>query len=159
MLKLFLKLLSTYFNINKLLINPSKTQVLCVSKPNQEEQIRNIEFNLDSSQIKPSQQIRILGFHFNSKFTHETEINLLLSQLYYKYHQLLQLKQYMDFKTKVNLCNSLILSKLRYFLPFYTNAPNYQVNKFHKLLMKLARFCLGHYGFKISVKKILQRCN
>ena len=24
--------------------------------------------------------------------------------------------------------------------------------------MKLARFCLGHYGFKMSINKILQRC-
>ena len=54
--------------------------------------------------------------------------------------------------------NALVLSRISYMLPTYSNCTNVQLDKLHKLLMKAACYAIGNYCFKKSTGFILSSC-
>ena len=81
------------------------------------------------------------------------------ANLHNKLHNINKLNKYTNFKTRLSFINGYIIGKLQYMLPLYMNANQNNINKLHKVLMRAARTALGHYGLKLSITQILDKCN
>ena len=55
-----------------------------------------------------------------------------------------------NFHTRKVFVKSLILGKLLYTIPLYTQVTNKQLSKIHKVIMSAARVIIGSYCFKKS---------
>ena len=89
----------------------------------------------------------------------EYEINQLFSKANYRLFECSKVKQFTNFQTRLQIVNAVVISKISYMLPLYSNCSRDQLNKLNKLIMKAARFAIGNYCFKRSISFILNACS
>ena len=77
----YFKLLEIYYNSQKLKINTDKTQLLVCSMPRFMNQIENMEIQTPdhTDNVKPQEQIKILGYLFNGRGNIDNQVNKLKS--------------------------------------------------------------------------------
>ena len=158
-LESYYKLLHNFYNINKLKINPDKTNLLLIFKDKYKQSLKNFHFVAEKYKIYSKNTLKILGFYIQSDLKYDTEINKLVSTLHNRINTIRQVNSYTDFKTRLKFLNANVISKLNYMLPFYSSINNDQLNKLHKVIMTSARMAIGNYCFKVKCNKILGRCN
>ena len=61
-----------------------------------------------------------------------------MSLLHNRVYNINKLKQFTNFHTRLQFMNAYVIGKLRYMLPLYTQANNENINKIHKMIMRLA---------------------
>jgi len=120
---------------------------------------KNFQFKAQNYIIKRSDTIKILGTYIQKDLRLDREIMNLSSQLHNRIFNLRKIQKYTDFQTRLSFINSFVIGKLNYMLPLYTNAPNYLINKLHKVIMTGARAAIGNYCFRKSFNYILEKCN
>ena len=152
----YYRLLQSYYNINKLKINPDKNKFIIIYNKKLENIFKNFTFRADKYVINRSNVIKILGTYVQSDLKFDKEISQLCSNLHNRVHNLRLIKQYTDFKTRLSFLNSFVIGKLNYMLPLYMNAPQFLVNKLHKVVMTSARLAIGSFCFKKSTEYILK---
>ena len=158
-LESYYKLLHNFYNINKLKINPDKTNLLLIFKDKYRQTLKNFYFMADNYKIYSKNTIKILGFYIQSDLKYKTEINKLVSTLHNRINTIRQINKYTDFKTRLKFLNANVISKLNYMLPFYSSLTIEQTNKLHKVIMTSARMAIGNYCYRVECNKILGRCN
>ena len=132
-LESYYKLLHNYYNINKLKINPDKTNLLLIYKDKYRQTLNNFHFKAEQYKIFSINTIKILGFYIQSDMKLDTEINRLVSTLHNRIKTIRQIKKYTDFQTQLRFLNANVLSKLNYMLPFYSFLNDELVHKLHKV--------------------------
>ena len=98
----YYKLIHNFYNINKLKINPDKTNLLLIYKD------------------KYTQSLN-LGFYIQSDLKLDNEIDKLVSALHNRINTKRQISRYTDFKIRLKFLNANVMSKINYMLPFYSN--------------------------------------
>ena len=93
-------------------------------------------------------KIKILGTWIQKDLNLDTEINNLSSSLHNRINNVQKIKQFTDFKSRLNFLNAYVIGKLIYMLPIYNSAPEYLKNKLHKIIMTAARTAIGDYCYK-----------
>ena len=109
--------------------------------------------------IKNKTFIKILGFTIRNNLDLTTQIGNVCSNLHYWLHNIKQLTNITNMKTRLVFIKSLVLGKLLYAIPLYTQVTLKQLNMIHKVIMTSARVSIGSYCFKKSTKYILEKCN
>ena len=74
----YFKLLEIYYNSQKLKINTDKTQLMVCTMPRFMNQIENIEIETPeyTDNVKPQEQIKILGYLFNTRRNIDNQVKL-----------------------------------------------------------------------------------
>ena len=155
----FYTLLDCYYNMNKLQINPDKTNLVISCKNKLRQYCKNVSFWADTYEIKQKEKIKILGAYIQFNLSYDSHINYIVSKMSNRLNQLNNIKMYTSFKVRLSIINSMVIGVLLYILPLHLNCTNIQIKKLHKIVMRSAKLALGSACFKISNVKILQRCN
>ena len=151
-------MLHSYYSINKLKINPDQTHFLiCASKIIQIN-LKNLTLQAKNYVIKQSNVIKILGSYIRKDLKLDTEIGNIASNLHYKINQLRNIQHLTNFNTRLAFLNATVIGKLNYLLPLYLHGTKENILKLHKIIMASARLAIGHYGCKLNITKILDKC-
>ena len=112
-------LLSSFYFSNKLKINHDKTQMLISCKNKFGNATKNFTFNAGEFFINQSDYTTILGYKISNNLTSERLINFTTSSCYFKLKCIRQIANVINFKTRLQLANSVIIGFTNYSLPFF----------------------------------------
>ena len=157
-LETYFNLLSCFYNSNNLKINSDKTKLLLIHPPKLNPTLCNFSFKANNYFIQRTKKLKILGTFLSDTLSLEYKINQIVSQITHKIFECSKVKAYTNFKTRLQMMNALVISRISYMLPTYSNCNQCQINKLHKLIMKAARFTIGNYCFKKTTSFILNKC-
>ena len=113
----FYFLLQKFYNSNKLKINPDKTEILVTCKQRLCTDTDKITFNADGYKVLQSDHVKILGYIIQKNLQNDKQINNMIKNCYFKLHNLYQIKHLINFKTRLQLANSIVIDIINYGLP------------------------------------------
>ena len=99
-----------------------------------------------------------MGFILRNNLNYDTQIGTLCASLHHRIFSIKNITKFTDFKTRLIFIKSLVIGKLIYCLPIYSQLTEGQISKLHKVIMTAARCSIGSYCFKKSKKYILDKC-
>merc|ERR1712105_226449 len=102
--------------------------------------------------------IKILGITLRNNLSMETQIGTLCANLHSRIHTIRQITTFTTFHTRLQLIKSIVIGKLTYALPTYTQITDKQNIRIHRVIMAAARTIIGNYCFKKSINYILDKC-
>ena len=144
-----------FYNTSKLKLNPSKTKYLINCKKSQKDKIKDFKLTLNNENIYPEGNVRILGVLFSNDNTYTVYCNDLISQINYRFINMLKVKSLTNPQTRIKFANAFLLGKLNYALILFYNCKKSDLKKLHSLYMKIARSCHQVYPYKKTNKKVL----
>ena len=78
----------------------------------------------------------------------DKEIGKLSSQLHNRIHNIRQITKFTTFTTRLKFLNGLVLGKLIYMIPLYSNIDLVNSNRLHKIITTTSRAAIGSYCYK-----------
>ena len=154
-LEQYYKLISSYYNINKLKLNNDKNKLMIINKPRLNKVLKKFSFKAGNETVTKTSKIKISGSWIQDDLKMDAEVNKLSGILHNRINNIRKISKYTDFKSRLSFMNAYVLGKLNYMLPLYNNLPGYLVRKLHKIIMTSARVIIGNYCFKKSNLYIL----
>ena len=113
----------SWFCINRLSVNPSKTEYLLIGMPQQRAKIVNSSISFRNLALVPSQSARNLGVTFDSSLDFKDHISSVCRSYSYHIRQLRQIRTSLDENSAIILANSLVQSKVDYCNSLYSGLP------------------------------------
>ena len=92
----------------------------------------------------------------NPQLNNEAEINNLIKNLEYRTSVIRRIKNFTSLVTRKKIANAVILGKLNYMMPTYTNITKIQRQKIHVTMMKAARATIGLPCYRWTTQRILE---
>lgn len=138
--------INTWANSFGLLVNPHKSKAIILGSRQMLQKIDNstlppIVYN--GTHIPFSSNVTNLGVIFSSDLSWERHINFISKKMYYTFHSLNLLKNFLPIKTKITLVQTLILPILDYADTCFLDATEVLLNKLERLLNSCIRFIFG----------------
>ena len=125
---------------NLLILNPSKTESILISQPQQLSKIHSPSLSLPLAQsILPCSSARNLGFVFDSSFSFSQQISKLSSSCHYHIRDLRRIRNSLDHKTAATITTSLVHFSLDYYNSLYYSLPASQLHRLQLIQNALAR--------------------
>ena len=135
-------------NLNKLLLNPSKTEFLLIGTKQQRLKFSDLtNLSLSNDIIPVSSSARNLGFIFDSDMSFSDQINSLSKSCHFHIRDIRRIRHLLPLSAATALANSLISSKLDYCnsLLWHLTSKSQQTSTHSKLIGTR-----HHKHFKIS---------
>ena len=127
----------------KLKLNSDKTEcILFDSNSNQNQSISHINLN-DSTSITLSDQVRNLGFVFDSKLKMETQINKVKGKAIANLKNIAQISKYLDRNSRLKLVYGLVLSHIDFCNSLYAHLPNCLLRSLQTIINSATRLIVG----------------
>src|SRR6188508_3551724 len=104
--------------INRLTVNPAKTEFLLIGTHQQRSKIINSSISFNGVPISPSPHARNLGVEFDSNLSYTHHITNICRCSFYQIRQLRQIRSSLDTNSAVLLANALVSNKLDYCCSF-----------------------------------------
>ena len=139
---------TTWFKINKLLVNFDKTHFVPFQNRsiNIGAAVENIVINIDSHTLNKSDNVNFLGIHIDKYLHWKTHIDYVNNKVSKCIGILHKLKYYLPLVALRTLYNSLVLPYLSYCIPVWGNCNQSNMNALFILQTKAVRICTGsHY--------------
>ncbi|XP_075150380.1 uncharacterized protein LOC142224489 [Haematobia irritans] len=98
--------------------------------------------------LNEANSLRILGLHINKRYSWSTHIDKLIGSLqkHLNIIKCLACKSYnCSTDTLISIVNALILSRIRFTLPFYGSSPKSYLNKINTVINSALRLCFGAF--------------
>lgn len=101
---------------NALVLNPTKSKFMILGSQKQTERIHNCNPKLQilGSDVECVKQARNLGILFDDRLRFENHVLSLVKSCFYRLKILYKIRNYLSEKSRIALCESLILSVLNY---------------------------------------------
>jgi hypothetical protein len=154
----YYKLFHNYYNINKLKINPDKTNLIINYLPKYNNNFLNFHFFASNYKISPKNIVKILGTYLRSDLKLDSQVGKLTGELHSRIFEVRKLTKYTNFATRLKFINAFVVGKLIYCLPLYMHTTELLKQKLHKVQMSAARCVIGSFCYKKSIKYILNKC-
>jgi len=154
----FYRLLHSYYNINKLKVNSDKTKLMIGYKNKHKKELENFYFFANNDKIINQKSMKILGFTLRYDNNMDTQIGKTCANLHYRLNNIRKLNVYTSFSSRIVFVKSLVIGKLIYAMPLYTQITKKQLSMIHKVIMTSGRIIIGNYCFKQSIRYILNKC-
>ena len=107
-------------NLNKLLLNPSKTEFLLIGTKQQRLKFSDLTNLYLSNDIPVSSSARNLGFIFDSDMSFSDQINSVSKSCHFHIRDIRRIRHLLPLSTATALANSLVSSKLDYCNSLYS---------------------------------------
>ena len=130
----------SWMNLNKLLLNPSKTEFLLIGTKQQRlkfSDLTNLSLSNDIIQSVPLP--RNLGFIFDSDMSFSDQINSVSKSCHFHIRDIRRIRHLLPLSTATALANSLVSSKLDYCNSLYSGISQTNLNKLQRIQNSLAR--------------------
>ena len=125
----------SWMNLNKLLLNPSKTEFLLIGTKQQHLKFSDLtNLSLSNDIIPVSSSARNLGFIFDSDMSFSDQIHSLSKSCHFR-----RIRHLLPLSAATALANSLVSSKLDYCNSLYSGISQANLNKLQRIQNSLAR--------------------
>lgn len=153
----YFKLLECYYNLNKLKLNPDKSKLMIVCKPQVRRDVENIKLVTSDHVIKQVTKIKALGIFITNGLSNQAMVNNIISKVNFRLSVLRGIFTFCNVRTKTILMNSLVISIFRYCCPLLINSNINLISKLQMQLLKCTRYILGFPSFKMSMMSIMNK--
>ena len=131
---------------------------MITAKPKHRNKFIDFNFTANTDIIHNKPTIKILGITLRNNLSMETQIGTLCANLHSRIHTIRQITPFTTFHTRLQLIKSIVIGKLTYALPTYTQITDKLNIRIHRVIMAAARTIIGNYCFKKSINYILDKC-
>ena len=139
----------SWMNLNKLLLNPSKTEFLLIGTKQQRLKFSDLtNLSLSNDIIPVSSSARNLGFIFDSDMSFSDQINSASKSCHFHIRDIRRIRHLLPLSTATALANSLVSSKLDYCNSLYSGISQTNLNKLQSH-SKFIGTC--HYKYKFQI--------
>jgi len=132
----------SWLSLNRLTVNPAKTEFLLIGTKQQRSKITNSSISFLGVPISPSPHARNLGVEFDSDLSYSQHISNICRSSYYQIRQFRQIRSSLDTNSAKLLANALVSSKLDYCNSLFYNLPSTSINRLQHVQNSLARFVI-----------------
>ena len=106
------KTVISWFQSNKMILNPGKFQGIIIDK---KKQNHNAEYiSIDQKNIKTSSSVKLLGVHIDDKLNFNLHITKIFRSAANQLHTLINLWMFLNFEEKKTLIDSYFYSNFNY---------------------------------------------
>ena len=164
------QVMSTYLTENRLCINTDKTHMMVLCTEQKRRHIDTTSVTLDTGQeiIHPTPVELLLGYRVHQNLGFENFLisgkDSVINSLTKRIGALKSIAKVSNFKTRLSVCSSLVISKILYMLPLYGGAPGYMLDAIQKKQCEAMRLVTRRKwevkGRKMtSTRELLMQCN
>jgi hypothetical protein len=146
----------SWFCINKLSVNPSKTEYLLIGTSQQRSKIINSSLFFRNLDLCPTDSARNLGVIFDSSLNFKKQISAVCRSSFFHIRQIRQIRSCLDRNSAVILGNSLVHSKLDYCNSLYYGLPSSSTMRLQIVQNSLARVVSNTTKFRSHTKSLLK---
>merc|ERR1711873_185076 len=114
----YFKLIESFYAINRLKLNPDKSRLMVVCRPNRREEIRNFVLRAGDYIIEQKEKIKVLGVFFTSGLSNHANISNIISKVNYRMYTMREAFSFSNKQSKIIFLKSMILSIIRYCSPY-----------------------------------------
>ena len=130
----------SWMNLNKLLLNPSKTEFLLIGTKQQRLKFSDLtNLSLSNDIIPVSSSARNLGFIFDSDMSFSDQIKSVSKSCHFHIRDIRRIRHLLPLSAATALANSLVSSKLDYCNSLYSGISQVNLNKLQRIQNSLAR--------------------
>ena len=104
----FFKVLQYFYFVMKLKINPDKTNIMIICRPNKDKH-RNIKLKTITEEIMPKKQIKVLGWTINERLSMDTHANNVLRNINHGLSKVTTISKYMSQKQELSMQTAICL--------------------------------------------------
>merc|ERR1712240_391637 len=79
--KSYFKLIEGFYAVNRLKLNPDKTRLMVVCKPNRRVEVKNFVLRAGDYIIGQKDKIKVLGVFFSSGLTNQVNVSNIISKV------------------------------------------------------------------------------
>ena len=151
----YFKLIECFYTINKLKLNPDKTRLMVVCRPNRRDEVKNFVLKAGDYIIEQKDKIKVLGIFFTSGLTNHVNISNIISKVNFRMYSMREAFNFSSKNSKIIFFKSMVLSVIRYCSPILVDSDAKLIDKLQTLLMKCTRPILGFQSFKMSTLQIM----
>ena len=164
------QIMSEYLTENRLCINSDKTHmmVLCTEQKRRHIDTQSVILNTGSELIHPTPVELLLGFQVDQNLGFSNFLisgkDSVINSLGKRIGALKSIAKVANFKTRLSVCSSLVISRILYMLPLYGGAPEYMLEALQKKQCEAMRIVTRRkwevLGRRMtSTKELLRQCN
>ena len=128
-----------WFSVNRLCLNPSKTEYLLIGTPQQRSKVVSPTLAFQHNSLTPNPHARNLGVILDPDFSFKNHISSLCSSSFYYIRLFRQLRSSLDHSSALLLANSLVSMKLDYCNSLLYGLPKTSLNRLQRVQNSLAR--------------------
>jgi hypothetical protein len=132
----------SWLTLNRLSVNPSKTEYLLIGTPQQRSKVINSSVSFHGMILTPASHSRNLGVEFDSDLSFQHHISNVCRSSFFQIRQLRQIRPSLDSNSAIILANALVSSKLDYCNSLLYNLPNNSLDRLQRVQNSLARFVI-----------------
>merc|ERR1712115_342707 len=143
------------YTINRLKLNPDKSRVMVVCRPNRREETKNFVMRAGEYIIEQKDKIKVLGVYFTSGLSNHVNISNIISKVNFRLNTMREAFKFSNKNTKIIFLNSMVISIFRYCSPILIDSEVKMIDKLQTLIMKCTRPILGIKSFKMSTLQIM----
>ena len=132
--------IQNFMFINKLKLNPDKTEFnLIGSKNNRKQLILHFPINILGNQVSPAQSVKNLKVVHDSNFTFSDHLSQVIKSTRVHVTDLYRLRPLLDLKTSVILADALVSSRLDYCNSLFLLLTDFELRKLQLVQNSLCR--------------------
>ena len=129
----------SWLTLNRLSVNPDKTEYLLIGTYQQRSKIVDSTVSFCGKPLTPSSHARNLGVVLESDLSLDRHISNVCRSSYHHIRQLRQVRSSLDRNSSILLANALVSSKLDYCNSLFYNLPNNSLGRLQRVQNSLAR--------------------
>src|SRR4029077_18762150 len=129
----------SWLTLNRLSLNPGKTEYLLIGTPQQRSKVINSSLSFSGASLLPSSHVRNLWVEFDSDLSLNQHISNICRSSFHLIRHLRQIRSSLDLNSSILLANALVSSKLDYCNSLLYNLPDSSINRLQRVQNSLAR--------------------
>ena len=134
-----LDVIHSWLSLNRLTVNPAKTEFLLIGTHQQRSKIINSSISFNGVPISPSPHARNLGVEFDSDLSYTHHISNICRSSFFQIRQIRQIRPSLDTNSAKLLANALVSTKLDYCNSLFYNLPSTSIDRLQHVQNSLAR--------------------
>ena len=129
----------SWLTLNRLSVNPNKTEYLLIGTQQQRSKITDSSLSFHGTALVPVSSARNLGVVFESDLSFDQHISNVCRSSFYHIRQLRQIRPSLDLNSSIQLANALVSSKLDYCNSLFYGLPDTSIKRLQRVQNSLAR--------------------
>merc|ERR1712177_33999 len=113
----YFKLIESFYTINRLKLNPDKSKLMVICRPNRREETKNFVLKAGNYIIEQKEKIKVLGIYFTSGLSNHANISNIISKVNFRMYTMREAFSFSNRNTKIIFLKSMVVSIFRYCSP------------------------------------------
>ena len=150
-----LEKVSSWFNVNRLIVNPSKSNFITISTRHHVSNLQNISIYLNNQKLQQCSSTSLLGVHIDENLTFHQHIQSLNSKISSKISLLHRLRQILPQQSLNTIYLTTVQSLFDYCITVWGPSSKTNITSLQKLQNRCARAVTGIFDYNISVSSLI----